>query len=108
MFFKIVPLGSYTSMETMFPLLIAALEGFTRYDLQLPVVVDFIDCKDYYKSLAPNSQTIVGWSRSHTLAENVSMTVYRIRVATHSMSLKQCAFNRVTTEPEYTPIYSYL
>ena len=32
--FKIVPLGSYSPMETLFPLLIAALEVFNRYDLQ--------------------------------------------------------------------------
>ena len=32
--FKIVPLGSYTPMETFFPLLIAALEVFNRYGLQ--------------------------------------------------------------------------
>ena len=31
--FKIVPLGSYTLMKT-FPLLVAALEVFNRYDLQ--------------------------------------------------------------------------
>ena len=32
--FKIVPLGSYTPMETLFPLLVAALEVFNRYGLQ--------------------------------------------------------------------------
>jgi len=32
--FKIVPLGSYTPME-MFPLLLAALEVFNKYGLQL-------------------------------------------------------------------------
>ena len=32
--FKIVPLGSYTSMETLFPLLVAALQVFNRYGLQ--------------------------------------------------------------------------
>jgi hypothetical protein len=31
--FKIVPLGSYTPMET-FPVLVAALEVFNWYDLQ--------------------------------------------------------------------------
>jgi hypothetical protein len=31
--FKIIPLGSYTPMET-FPLLVAALEVFNRYGLQ--------------------------------------------------------------------------
>ena len=32
--FKIVPLGSYTPMETLFPLLIAVLEVFNRYGLR--------------------------------------------------------------------------
>ena len=32
--FKIVPLGSYTSKETLFPLLVAALEVYNWYDLQ--------------------------------------------------------------------------
>jgi hypothetical protein len=32
--FKIVPLASYTPMETLFPLLLAALEVFNRYGLQ--------------------------------------------------------------------------
>jgi hypothetical protein len=32
--FKIVPLGSYTPMETLFPLLLAALEVFKWYGLQ--------------------------------------------------------------------------
>jgi len=32
--FKIVPLGSYTPMETLFPLLLAALKIFNRYGLQ--------------------------------------------------------------------------
>jgi hypothetical protein len=32
--FKIVPLGSYTPMEKLFSLLVAALEVFNRYDLQ--------------------------------------------------------------------------
>ena len=32
--FKVVPLGSYTPMETLFPLLVAALEVFNRYGLQ--------------------------------------------------------------------------
>jgi hypothetical protein len=32
--FKIVPLGSYTPMETLFPLLLAALEFFNRYGHQ--------------------------------------------------------------------------
>jgi hypothetical protein len=32
--FKIVPLGSYTPMETLFPLLLAALGVFNRYGLQ--------------------------------------------------------------------------
>ena len=32
--FKIVPLGSYTPIETLFPLLVAALEVFNRYGLQ--------------------------------------------------------------------------
>ena len=32
--FKIVPLGSYTPMETLFPLLVAALEVFNQYGLQ--------------------------------------------------------------------------
>jgi hypothetical protein len=31
--FKIVPLGSYTPMETLFPLLVEVLEVFSRYDL---------------------------------------------------------------------------
>ena len=31
--FKLVPLGSYTPMETLFPLLVAALEVFNRYGL---------------------------------------------------------------------------
>ena len=31
---KIVPLDSYTLMETMYPLLVAALEVFNRYGLQ--------------------------------------------------------------------------
>ena len=33
-FLKIVPLGNYTPMETLLPLLVAALEIFNRYDLQ--------------------------------------------------------------------------
>ena len=32
--FKIVPLGTYTPMETLFQFLVAALEVFNRYDLQ--------------------------------------------------------------------------
>ena len=32
--FKIVPLGSYTPMETLFPLLVAALEVFNWYGVQ--------------------------------------------------------------------------
>jgi len=32
--FKIVPLGSYTPMETLFPLLVAVLEVFNWYGLQ--------------------------------------------------------------------------
>jgi hypothetical protein len=32
--FKVVPLNSYTPMETLFPLLVAALDDFTRYGLQ--------------------------------------------------------------------------
>ena len=32
--FQIVPLGSYTPMETLFPLLVEALEVFNRYGLQ--------------------------------------------------------------------------
>ena len=32
--FKIVPLGSYTPMETLFPLSVAALEVFKGYGLQ--------------------------------------------------------------------------
>jgi hypothetical protein len=32
--FKIVPLGSYTPMETLFPLLVAALEVCNRHGLQ--------------------------------------------------------------------------
>jgi hypothetical protein len=32
--FKIVPLGSYTPMETLFPLLAAALEVFNQLGLQ--------------------------------------------------------------------------
>jgi hypothetical protein len=31
--FKIVPLGSYTPMETLFPLMVEALEVFNRYGL---------------------------------------------------------------------------
>jgi hypothetical protein len=31
---KIVPLGSHTPMEMLFPLLVAALELFNRYGLQ--------------------------------------------------------------------------
>ena len=31
--FKIIPLGSYTPMETLFPLLVAALEVFNWYGL---------------------------------------------------------------------------
>ena len=31
--FKIVPLGSYTPMETLFPRLVATLEVFNRYGL---------------------------------------------------------------------------
>jgi hypothetical protein len=31
--FKVVPLNSYTPMETLFPLLAAALEVFNRYGL---------------------------------------------------------------------------
>ena len=33
-FFKIFPFGSYTPMETLFPLLVAALEVFNRFDFQ--------------------------------------------------------------------------
>ena len=33
--FKIVPLGSYTETEALFPLFIAVLEGFCWYTLQL-------------------------------------------------------------------------
>ena len=32
--FEIVPLGSYTPMEILFPLLVAALDIFNQYDLQ--------------------------------------------------------------------------
>jgi hypothetical protein len=32
--FKVVPLGSYTSMDMLFPLLVAALEVFNQYGLQ--------------------------------------------------------------------------
>jgi hypothetical protein len=32
--FKIVPLGSYTPMRPLFPLLVAALEFFNRYGVQ--------------------------------------------------------------------------
>ena len=32
--FKIVPLGCYTPVETLFPLLVAELEVFNRYGLQ--------------------------------------------------------------------------
>ena len=32
--FKIVPLDSYTQMETLFPLVVAALEVFNQYGLQ--------------------------------------------------------------------------
>ena len=32
--FKIVPLGSYTPMETLFPLLVAALEAFNRHGIE--------------------------------------------------------------------------
>ena len=32
--FKIVPLGNYTLMETLFPLLVSALEVFKQYGLQ--------------------------------------------------------------------------
>jgi len=32
--FKIFPMGSYTPMETLFPLLVAALVVFNRYGLQ--------------------------------------------------------------------------
>ena len=32
--FKIVALGSYTPMGMLFPLLVAAMELFNRYDLQ--------------------------------------------------------------------------
>jgi hypothetical protein len=32
--FKILPLGSYTPMEILFPLLVAALEVFNWYGLQ--------------------------------------------------------------------------
>ena len=32
--FKIVPLGSYTPLETLFPLLVAALEVFKQYGLR--------------------------------------------------------------------------
>ena len=32
--FKIVPMGSYTPMEMLFPLLVATLEVFNRYGLQ--------------------------------------------------------------------------
>ena len=33
--FKIVPLGSYTVMEPLFPLFVAVLEGFCWYTFQL-------------------------------------------------------------------------
>ena len=33
--FKIVPLGSYTPMETLFPILVVALKVFNRYGLRL-------------------------------------------------------------------------
>ena len=33
--FKIVHLGRYTPMETLFPLLLAALEVFNRYGVQV-------------------------------------------------------------------------
>ena len=32
--FKIIPLGSYTPMETLFPLLLATLKAFNQYGLQ--------------------------------------------------------------------------
>jgi len=33
--FKIVPLGSYTAMEALFPFFLAVLEGFCWYSFQL-------------------------------------------------------------------------
>jgi len=33
--FKIVPFGSYTATETLFPLFVAVLEGFCLYTFQL-------------------------------------------------------------------------
>jgi len=33
--FKIVPLGSYTAMEVLFPLFVTVLEGFCWYTFQL-------------------------------------------------------------------------
>jgi len=33
--FKIVPLGSYKAMEALFPMFVAALEGFCWYTFQL-------------------------------------------------------------------------
>ena len=33
--FKIVPLGSYTATEALFPLFVAVLEGFCWYTFQL-------------------------------------------------------------------------
>ena len=45
--FKIVPLGSYTPMETLFPLLVEALEVFSRYGLQhVRYTRDLVFCKD--------------------------------------------------------------
>ena len=40
--FKIVPLGCYTAMETLFPLFVVVLEGFWWYTFQL-VSYDLLD-----------------------------------------------------------------
>ena len=37
--FKIVPLGSYTATEALFPLFIAVLKGFCWYNFQLVIML---------------------------------------------------------------------
>ena len=51
--FKIVPLGTYTPTEMLFPLLVAALEVFNRYGLQhVRYTVNKVFYKDILKRLS--------------------------------------------------------
>jgi hypothetical protein len=61
--FKIVPLGSYTPMETSFPLLVAALEVFNRYGIQHVCYTQVTNVLIFFTESPMSKISLLEWSQ---------------------------------------------